>query len=109
MLWGLVFAYVSRVAITREQVAHVAKLARLALSDTELERMTSDLGQILEHVDQLQQLNTGDVPPTQHLAVDQMPLRVDSPNGTALSHDAALSGAARVLDGGFAVPGFMED
>jgi aspartyl-tRNA(Asn)/glutamyl-tRNA(Gln) amidotransferase subunit C len=100
---------VSAVAITQEQVAHVAKLARLALSDAELKSVTSDLGQILEHVEQLQRLDTTDVLPTQHVAVTQMPMRPDTQHPTRLSHDAALSGAPRVLDGGFVVPGFMED
>ena len=53
-------------AITREEVLHVAKLARLALTDEEVERLTRELGAILEAVSKVSELDLSDVPPTSH-------------------------------------------
>ena len=53
-------------AITREEVLHVAKLARLALTDEEIERLTRELGAILEAVSKVSELDLSDVPPTSH-------------------------------------------
>ena len=53
-------------AITREQVAHVARLARLALTEEELERFREQLGAILEAVGKVAELDLADVPPTSH-------------------------------------------
>jgi aspartyl-tRNA(Asn)/glutamyl-tRNA(Gln) amidotransferase subunit C len=53
-------------AITREEVLHVAKLARLELTDDEVERLTLELGAILEAVGKVAELDLDDVPPTSH-------------------------------------------
>ena len=50
--------------LTLEQVRHVAELARLGLSDDELEALASELSSILEYIDQLEQLDTGAIAPT---------------------------------------------
>ena len=53
-------------AITREEVLHVAKLARLELTEDEVERLTRQLGAILEAVSKVSELDLSDVPPTSH-------------------------------------------
>ena len=53
-------------AITREEVLHVAKLARLELTDDEVERLTGELSAILEAVSKVSELDLDDVPPTSH-------------------------------------------
>jgi aspartyl-tRNA(Asn)/glutamyl-tRNA(Gln) amidotransferase subunit C len=53
-------------AITREEVLHVAKLARLDLTGDEVERLTMQLGAILEAVSKVSELDLSDVPPTSH-------------------------------------------
>jgi aspartyl-tRNA(Asn)/glutamyl-tRNA(Gln) amidotransferase subunit C len=53
-------------AITRDEVLHVARLARLALTDEEVERLTTELGAILEAVSKVAELDLDDVPPTSH-------------------------------------------
>lgn len=53
-------------AITREDVLHVARLARLDLRDEETERLTRELAAILEAVGKVAELDLGDVPPTSH-------------------------------------------
>ena len=53
-------------AITRDEVLHVARLARLALSEEEIERLTDQLGAILDAVGKVSELDLTDVPPTSH-------------------------------------------
>ena len=53
-------------AISRDQVLHVAKLARLDLRDDEVERLTDELGAILDAVSKVSELDLADVPPTSH-------------------------------------------
>ena len=65
-------------AITRETVLHVAKLARLELEDSEIDRMQKDLGNILEYVNSLAELDTDAVAETTQVAVLGAPLRPDA-------------------------------
>jgi aspartyl-tRNA(Asn)/glutamyl-tRNA(Gln) amidotransferase subunit C len=53
-------------AIDREQVLHVARLARLDLTEVEVERLTGQLGAILDAVSKVSELDLADVPPTSH-------------------------------------------
>ncbi len=95
-------------SITREDVLHVAKLACLELSDAEVERMTRDLASILGHVAELSKVDTTNIVPTTHLAVERLPLNADVASVT-LDAQRALSEAPRVNGGGFAVPGFVDE
>ncbi len=54
-------------AISREDVLHVSKLARLELSEAEVEKFTVQLGDILEYISKLDELDTQNVPPTAHV------------------------------------------
>jgi len=65
--------------IDREQVLHVARLARLRLSDDEVERMSSELSGILEHVERIAELDLEDVEPTSHVIELENVLRADEP------------------------------
>jgi aspartyl-tRNA(Asn)/glutamyl-tRNA(Gln) amidotransferase subunit C len=65
--------------IDREQVLHVARLARLRLSDDEVERMSSELSGILEHVERIAELDLDDVAPTSHVIELENVLRPDEP------------------------------
>ncbi len=95
-------------AITRDDVLHVAKLARLELEEPEIQLMIADLGKILAYVGELAELDTSDVPPTAQIAVDRAPLRPDE-RRAGLPHEVALAGAPRVVDGAFAVPAFVDE
>jgi len=53
-------------AISKDEVLHVARLARLALTDEEIERLTGELGAILDAVGIVAELDLADVPPTSH-------------------------------------------
>jgi aspartyl-tRNA(Asn)/glutamyl-tRNA(Gln) amidotransferase subunit C len=89
--------------IDRAQVLHVARLARLRLSDEELERMPGELSKILEHVERMDELDLDGVEPTSHVVALQNVLRDDVPR-PSLPRERALQGAPDVAEGGFRVP-----
>lgn len=94
--------------LTHEQVSHVARLARLALSEDELERFGRQLSGILEHAAQVTRLATEDVPPTSHAIPLVNVLRPDVP-GECLPHEKAISTAPEREQGRFKVPRIMEE
>jgi aspartyl-tRNA(Asn)/glutamyl-tRNA(Gln) amidotransferase subunit C len=94
--------------ITRDDVLHVARLARLELSEPETRRMIEDLGKILEYMAQLNELDTSAVPPTAHVAVETAPFRQDEVVA-GLPFETALAEAPRQSSGGFAVPAFVDE
>ena len=89
--------------IDREQVLHVARLARLALSDEEIETMAAELSGILEHVDRIGGMDLEGVEPTSHVVALQNVLRPDEPS-PSLPRDRALASAPDPADGAFRVP-----
>ena len=90
-------------AITREQVLHVAKLARLALTEDELERLEGQLGAILEAVGKVSELDLDDVPPTSH-PLDLVNVFADDEPRPSLDRDVALANAPEAEEGAFKVP-----
>ncbi len=95
-------------AITREDVLHIAALARLELGDEEVGKMLRDLGSILEHVAELSELDTSNVPPTAYVAVEAAPFRPDVVH-EGVARELALAEAARQAEGAFAVPGYVDE
>jgi aspartyl-tRNA(Asn)/glutamyl-tRNA(Gln) amidotransferase subunit C len=95
------------VTIDRARVLHVARLAGLSLSDEEADRFAGELARIVAYVEQLDEVDTTDVPPTATVQLRPAALRPDEV-GDCLSHEEALRGAPRVEDGGFAVPAFVD-
>jgi aspartyl-tRNA(Asn)/glutamyl-tRNA(Gln) amidotransferase subunit C len=89
--------------IDKNQVKHVARLARLALSDEEIEMFTGQLGSILEYADQLNAMDTRDVEPTAFVSPGHDPLRDDEPQ-PSLSHEDLMRNGPSVKKGYFAVP-----
>jgi aspartyl-tRNA(Asn)/glutamyl-tRNA(Gln) amidotransferase subunit C len=89
--------------IEREQVLHVAKLARLRLSDEEVERMSEELSSILEHVERINELDLEGVEPTSHVIDVENVLRPDEPRA-CLPRERALENAPDATDEGFRVP-----
>ncbi len=78
--------------ITRDQVLHVAKLARLDLGDDEVDRLTRELGAILEAVSKVSELDLVDVPPTSH-PLDLVNVWAEDEPHVSLSVDEALANA----------------
>ena len=89
--------------ISRDQVVHVARLARLDLTEEELDRFTGQLGAVLEHVADVNALDTAGVPPTAHPLPLVNVLREDVA-GPSLDRDEVLSQAPAAEDGRFRVP-----
>jgi aspartyl-tRNA(Asn)/glutamyl-tRNA(Gln) amidotransferase subunit C len=89
--------------IDREQVLHVARLARLELSDDEVTKISGELSHILEHIEKIGELDLDDVPPTSHAVELSNALRPDVPR-PCLPRDVVLSQAPDVADDGFRVP-----
>jgi aspartyl-tRNA(Asn)/glutamyl-tRNA(Gln) amidotransferase subunit C len=89
--------------IERDQVLHVAKLARLRLADEEVERMVGELSGILEHVDRIGNLDLEGVEPTSHVVALENVLRADEP-WQSLPRDTALAPAPEPSEGAFRVP-----
>lgn len=94
--------------IERKQVLHVARLARLRLSDAEVEKTAGELSGILEHVDRIAELDLDGVPPTSHVVELENVLRADQPH-QSLSPDVALTPAPDPVDGAFRVPSPQAD
>jgi aspartyl-tRNA(Asn)/glutamyl-tRNA(Gln) amidotransferase subunit C len=89
--------------ITREDVAHVARLARLRLSEAELDMFTDQLAKVLDHARDVEALDVADVPPTFHPYPLQNVLRADEVRAS-LDRDAVLAGAPATEAGQFRVP-----
>jgi len=89
--------------IDREQVLHVARLARLQLTEDELQRMSSELSDVLGHIEKIDELDLDGVPPTTHVVDVSNALRSDDV-APSLPREVALEQAPAVADGGFLVP-----
>jgi aspartyl-tRNA(Asn)/glutamyl-tRNA(Gln) amidotransferase subunit C len=94
-------------SLSLQEVEHIAKLARLELTDEQKTRYREQLEAILDHVAKLQELDTQDVPPTASVSVGQMPLRVDE-SRPGLSTQALLENAPQQDDGQFQIPPVFE-
>ena len=94
--------------IQRKDVEHVARLARLALTDAEIERMREQLNGILTYIEKLNELDTSDVEPTSH-AVPLVNVMRDDEAGPCLPREEALANAPDRAGAFFRVPRIIED
>jgi len=89
--------------IEKEQVLHVARLARLRLTDDEVERMATELSGILEHVEHINELDLDGVEPTSHVIALENVLRPDEAR-PSWDRDDVLERAPDPAGGAFRVP-----
>ena len=89
--------------IDRDQVLHVARLARLRLDDGEVERMAGELSTILDHIEKIGELDLESVEPTSHVIEVENVLRPDEP-WSSLPRERALEQAPDATADGFRVP-----
>jgi aspartyl-tRNA(Asn)/glutamyl-tRNA(Gln) amidotransferase subunit C len=89
--------------IDRDQVLHVARLARLRLSEEEIERMPGELSTILDHIEKINELDLESVEPTSHVVEVENVLRADEPR-ESWPREQTLGLAPDPADGGFRVP-----
>jgi aspartyl-tRNA(Asn)/glutamyl-tRNA(Gln) amidotransferase subunit C len=93
--------------LERAQVLHVARLARLELTDAEVERMGTELSKVLDHIEKIRELDLEGVPPTSHVIDVSNALRADDPR-SCLPPEVALAPAPEPVETsagrGFGVP-----
>ncbi|RKY76341.1 Asp-tRNA(Asn)/Glu-tRNA(Gln) amidotransferase GatCAB subunit C [candidate division KSB1 bacterium] len=90
-------------AITVEEVEHIAQLAKLKFSEEEKKKFTTQLAKIIQYVEKLNELDTEDVPPTYHVLDIKNVMRSDVTKPW-LTQEEALKNAPRRKDGFFSVP-----
>ncbi len=93
--------------LSLEEIEHIAKLARLELTDAQKTRYRGQLEAILDHVAKLQELDTQQVIPTASGSVGEMPLRPDEPR-PGLAKDELLKNAPKEEGGQFKIPPVFE-
>jgi len=93
--------------LTRTDVEKVARLARLKLTDGELDMFTTQLGKVLEYVDVLNEVDTSDVEPMAHVADITNVFREDKA-GTSLPREKALANAPKTDGKYFLVPQILD-
>jgi aspartyl-tRNA(Asn)/glutamyl-tRNA(Gln) amidotransferase subunit C len=90
--------------LSRDQVLYVARLARLELTDEEIERFSGELSKVLDHIEKISELgDLADVPPTSHVVEVENALRADEPR-PSWPRDVVLASAPDSAQGGFRVP-----
>jgi aspartyl-tRNA(Asn)/glutamyl-tRNA(Gln) amidotransferase subunit C len=89
--------------IDREQVLHVARLARLRLAEDEIDRMSRELSTVLDHIEKISELDLDGVSPTSHVVEVENVLRPDEPR-PSWPHDRTLAEAPDRAGGGYRVP-----
>ena len=94
--------------LDRSAVDHVARLARLDLTDEERDRMQKELTGILEHAEKIQSLDLEGIPPTSHALPLSNVMRADEVR-PSLPPEEALANAPAAEDGRFRVPRIIED
>jgi aspartyl-tRNA(Asn)/glutamyl-tRNA(Gln) amidotransferase subunit C len=95
-------------SITRAEVAHLARLARLALGDEELDHFAGQLDQIIGAVARVSEVAADEIPPTSH-ALPLTNVMRDDEVRPGLTQEEALAGAPAVEDGRFKVPRILEE
>ena len=94
-------------ALTRQEVEKVATLARLKLSEEELQRFTKELGAIVEYIEKINELDTSAVEPMAHALAEENFYREDEV-GQSLPGQEALKNAPAQSEGCFKVPRIIE-
>lgn len=95
-------------SLTRDEVLHLARLARIGLSEEDVRRFQEQLSEILNHFEALRQLDTEGVPPTAHPLPLENVMRADEPR-PSLSPEDVLANAPQIEEGAFRVRAVLEE
>lgn len=95
-------------SLTRDEVLHIAQLARVGLTDEEVEKFQAQLSEILDHFETLRELDTEDVPPTSYPLTLESVMREDKV-APSLPVDEVLGNAPLAEEGAFRVRAVLED
>lgn len=90
-------------ALSEAEVRHVAMLARLALTDEEVEALRTDLNSILDYIDEIQKLDLAGVEPMEH-PIPTVNVTRDDVEVPCLAREVALMNAPEAQDGAFVIP-----
>jgi aspartyl-tRNA(Asn)/glutamyl-tRNA(Gln) amidotransferase subunit C len=93
--------------VTKDDIRHVCRLARLDLSEQEIERVGAELNRIMAHFHELQELDTSDVPPTSH-AIPMKDVYRDDSTRESLPVEEVVGNAPDAVEGFFRTSLFME-
>jgi len=94
--------------LSKEEIEHIAKLSRLELSDKEKELYSHQLSDVLAYVEQLKQVDTGDVEPMANVTGLQNVWREDKVESSDISYEDISINAPEFREGSFVVPGVFE-
>ena len=94
--------------LTPDEVLHVARLARVGLTDADVTKFQQQLSQILDHFDVLRRINTDDIPPTTHTLPLQSVMALDEPRAS-LSQAEVLANAPFAQDGHLRVRAVLDE
>ena len=92
-----------KMKITKDEILHVAELARLEIDEASIDKFAVQIGNILDYVDQLRQVDTSGIKPTSHALALTNAFREDAET-EHLEHEASLANAPEQEDGSFVVP-----
>jgi aspartyl-tRNA(Asn)/glutamyl-tRNA(Gln) amidotransferase subunit C len=93
--------------LSREQVRHIAELAKLGISDDEVDQFSEQLSAILDYAEVLNRLDTSAIPPTAQVIALQNVMRDDAPDSSSL-HEEVMSNAPHQEEGHFRVHAVLE-
>lgn len=93
--------------LSENDVRYVARLARIAVTDDEVQNLSHDLNRVLDYITQLQKVNTQDIEPTMHVIPVTSPLRDDVVE-PSLTVEVAMKNGPHVVDNMFVVPRIVE-
>ncbi len=94
-------------ALSRDEVLHIAKLARVGVTDADVERLSAQLSGILDHFETLQELDTGGIEPTSY-PLPLVNVMRDDTSRPGLPREAVLQNAPRQNEGFFQVSAVLE-
>ncbi|HKJ31764.1 MAG TPA: Asp-tRNA(Asn)/Glu-tRNA(Gln) amidotransferase subunit GatC [Balneolales bacterium] len=94
-------------SVSKKEVAYIANLARLKLQDSEVDRLAADMSRILEYIDLLNEVDTENIAPLEHVTELTSPLRKDKAL-EPLDHELALKNAPDADSDYFRVPKVIE-
>jgi aspartyl-tRNA(Asn)/glutamyl-tRNA(Gln) amidotransferase subunit C len=98
------------VKLTKDEVKHVSQLAKLELTDKEIEKFLPQLSTIIDHISELQKVDTASVTPTSQTTGLENVFRDDTPNANgSLTQDEAISGSDKVHNGMFKVDAILKE
>ena len=104
----LVACYPLPMPLTRKEVLHIARLARVGLTEEDVAKFQQQLSQILDHFEVLARIPTDDVPPTTHTLPLESVMAADQPR-PSLPQETLLSNAPLAQDGFLRVRGVLEE